>query len=136
MIEKFSVRLKHMLEIRNMKAIDLADQTGIGKSSISFYLNDKCLPKQQRLFQISKVLNCNPAFLMGIDDNPEIINKATNVLNNSEKDNLSFSLSVDEMNVIKKYRQLNSDDQEEVDAILDFKLAKIYKKSAEKEGLA
>lgn len=136
MIEKFSVRLRHMLEIRNMKAIDLADQTGIGKSSISFYLNDKCLPKQQRLFQISKVLNCNPAFLMGIDDNPEIINKATNVLNNSEKDNLSFSLSVDEMNVIKKYRQLNSDDQEEVDAILDFKLAKTYKKSAEKEGLA
>ena len=40
------------------------------------------------------------------------------------------------MNVIKKYRQLNSDDQEEVDAILDFKLAKTYKKSAEKEGLA
>lgn len=136
MIEKFSIRLKRMLDIRNMKAVDLAEKTGIGKSSISFYLNDKCLPKQQRLFQISKALNCNPAFLMGIADEPNVENKKTDNLSKTINRDIVLNISADEAELLTKYRQLDIDEREEVKAIIEMKVAKAHKKLAEKEGLA
>lgn len=131
MVEKFSARLKYMLNLRNIKASELAEQTGIGKPSISFYLNDKCLPKQQRLFQISRVLNCNPAFLMGIDDDYKVVRKRETSSDLCTK-GLNFSLSDEEMDVVQKYRQLDTVDKEEINVMLDFKLSKLK----EKEKLA
>lgn len=48
----------------------------------------------------------------------------------------SILLSSDEVEVIKKYRQLEPDDKEVVDAILDIKVEKANKKALEKEGIA
>ena len=122
MIEKFSIRLKRILDIRNMKAVDLAEKTGIGKSSISFYLNDKCLPKQPRLFQISKALNCNPAFLMGIADEPNVQNKKTDNLSKTINRDIVLNISADEAELLTKYRQLSLDDKKEINAIVNLKL--------------
>ena len=60
-------RIEEGLIIRNLKPIDLANRTGIPKASISHYLKGKVNPKQDRIYLISKALNCNPAWIMGYD---------------------------------------------------------------------
>ena len=62
-----SKRLKLALETRNMKQIDLVSATGIGKSSISTYLSGEYEPKQKNIYKISKALNVNEGWLMGLD---------------------------------------------------------------------
>lgn len=41
-----------------------------------------------------------------------------------------------EESLIKKIRQLDDDDQEELEAIIDMKITKLRKKNIEKEGIA
>ena len=48
----------------------------------------------------------------------------------------SISLSADELEIIKSYRQLAYDDKEEIKAIIDLKLSKTRKNSTEKEVVA
>lgn len=60
-------RIKQGLEIRNMKQIDLVNQTGIGKSSISTYLSGDYMPKQKNIYLMAKALNVSEAWLMGLD---------------------------------------------------------------------
>lgn len=60
-------RMREALELRKMKQIDLALQTGIGKSSISTYLTGEYNPKQKNLYKIAKALNVSETWLMGLD---------------------------------------------------------------------
>ena len=102
--------------------------------------------KKLRVEDISRISNVPigtvSKIFAGITTDPKI----STVISIAESLNVSIDyliygkretgLREEESYIIKKYRQLNTDDQEEVDAILDVKLAKTYKKSAEKEGLA
>lgn len=60
-------RLREALAIRQMKAVDLVEASGVPKSAISFYLAGKSKPKADRLYIIAKVLNINEAWLLGYD---------------------------------------------------------------------
>lgn len=60
-------RIKEGLEIRGMKQIDLAEITGISKSSISTYMNGEYEPKQKNIYKIAKALRVNEAWLLGYD---------------------------------------------------------------------
>ena len=64
----FSTRLKEALYLNNMKAADLCEATGRGKSAISQYLSGSFKPKQERLGQIARALHVSVAYLMGWDD--------------------------------------------------------------------
>lgn len=102
--------------------------------------------KKLRVEDISRISNVPigtvSKIFAGITTDPKI----STVISIAESLNVSIDyliygkretgLREEESYIIKKYRQLNTDDQEEVNAILDVKLAKTYKKSAEKEGLA
>ena len=102
--------------------------------------------KKLRVEDISRISNVPigtvSKIFAGITTDPKI----STVISIAESLNVSIDyliygkretgLREEESYIIKKYRQLNTDDQEEIDAILDVKLAKTYKKSAEKEGLA
>lgn len=102
--------------------------------------------KKLRVEDISRISNVPigtvSKIFAGITTDPKI----STVISIAESLNVSIDyliygkretgLREEESYIIKKYRQLNTDDQEEVDAILDVKLAKTYRKSAEKEGLA
>lgn len=102
--------------------------------------------KKLRVEDISRISNVPigtvSKIFAGITTDPKI----STVISIAESLNVSIDyliygkretgLREEESDIIKKYRQLNSDDQEEVDAILDVKLAKTYRKSVEKEGLA
>ena len=60
-------RLKEALAIRQMKAVDLVEASGVPKSAISFYLAGKSKPKADRLYIIARVLDVSEAWLLGYD---------------------------------------------------------------------
>lgn len=63
----FAARLREGLFLRDMTQAELAKATGLDKSSISRYLKDEYKAKQNAVYQISKVLRVDPAWLMGYD---------------------------------------------------------------------
>lgn len=65
--ESLKNRLKKALSEREMTQQDLADKTGISKSSISQYLSGYAKPKDDRVYAISLALNINEAWLLGYD---------------------------------------------------------------------
>lgn len=60
-------RIRYALDLRGMKQIELAERTGIGKSSISTYISGAYLPKQKNIYLMAKVLDVSEAWLMGAD---------------------------------------------------------------------
>lgn len=63
----FAKRFQEALNIRDMKPIDVANKTGIGKNSISYYLSGIHKPKSEYLYLIAQVLDVNAEWLMGYD---------------------------------------------------------------------
>lgn len=66
-MSKFEERLKKAMSLNNMKQIDLANKIGVNRAIISQYLSGKYKPKHDRIYELSKVLNVSPAWLMGYD---------------------------------------------------------------------
>ena len=62
-----SDRIKEALRARGKKQADLCQITKIPKSALSQYLSGAYEPKQDRIYLISKALNVNEAWLMGLD---------------------------------------------------------------------
>ena len=66
-IDTFANRLNTAMRIRNIKASELSEKTGISKSSLSEYMNGKYEAKQDGVYLLAKALNVNEAWLMGLD---------------------------------------------------------------------
>ena len=60
-------RIRQAMELREIKAVDLVQATGLGKSAISQYILGKYEPKQVAIHKIAKALNVSEAWLMGYD---------------------------------------------------------------------
>lgn len=60
-------RIQQAMDIRNMKAVDICEKTGIPKSSMSMYLSGKVEPKSDRLYKIAKCLDVAESWLLGYD---------------------------------------------------------------------
>jgi len=60
-------RLREALDRQGMKAIELSEKTGIPKSMVSYYLSGKAVPKSDRVYLISQVLDVSEAWLLGYD---------------------------------------------------------------------
>ena len=60
-------RIKTALSIRGMKQSDLCRITQMPKSALSQYISGVYEPKQDRIYLISRALNINEAWLMGLD---------------------------------------------------------------------
>lgn len=65
--DSFADRLKAAMDIRNMKAVDLAEKSGLSKSRISQYINGVYEAKQDGVYLLAKALDVNEAWLMGYD---------------------------------------------------------------------
>jgi len=76
-MEELHVRLQAALDFADMKPIDLARKTGIGKSSISQYLSGIYRAKRTNVYKMAKVLNVNPEWLEGNDVPMERMNLQT-----------------------------------------------------------
>ena len=66
-LESFAIRLNKSMKLRNIKSVELHEKTGISESLISKYLSGNALARQKKIFLLSKVLDVNPAWLMGYD---------------------------------------------------------------------
>ena len=74
--ENTSIRLKQIMDNRNLKQVDILDITKpycikydvkMNKSDISQYVSGKVEPNQEKLFILAKALGVNEAWLMGFD---------------------------------------------------------------------
>lgn len=61
----FISRLKLAMKSTKTSQCELARLSGINKGSISSYVSGKYLPKQDKIYIISKILNINPEWLSG-----------------------------------------------------------------------
>lgn len=67
LIDTFANRLNTAMRVRNIKATELAQKTGISKSSLSEYMSGKYEAKQDGVYLLAKALDINEAWLMGLD---------------------------------------------------------------------
>lgn len=107
--ELTSSRLKEALAEYGMKPQDLADRSGVSKSSISQYINGSHAPSNISSGKMGKVLNVNPMWLMGFDV-PKRKNKSQI---EAEKD---FSF-------VNKFSMLSNRDQQIVLSMMDSMLS-------------
>lgn len=99
-------RIQLALSNANMKPQELADKSGVGKASISQYVNGSHAPGNISAEKMGKILNVNPLWLMGFDvDITESTIKEEDISKNQSD---SFSLSELEKNIIRKFRLLSN----------------------------
>ena len=85
-------RLKYAMDIKDMKAIDVSNSSGIPKNSISYYLSGRSVPKSDRIYILAKLLDVSEAWLMGFDVAMERsaeqkdVDATVSLLNRIEKD--------------------------------------------------
>lgn len=63
----FAARLREAMNHRKVRAVDLAEKTGIPKGAISYYTSGKSKPKSDRLYTIAEALDVSEAWLLGYD---------------------------------------------------------------------
>ncbi len=103
-------RIKELRENKGFSRSELANLLGVTVGAISNYENEVSSPKEPILFKIMDVLNCDANYLFqDAFDMPAMKN----------------SVSVDEYEIIKKYRYLDDHGRE----MVDFTLNKEYERS-------
>lgn len=109
-------RIKNRRLALELSYQDLSDATGISKSTLQRYETGfiKKVPINQ-MEVLAKALHVTPAYLMGWEESSPV----------------PLSLTQQEETHIKKYRQLDADGKEEIDDIIDVKLAKLQRKAEE-----
>ena len=66
-VESCGQRIAKALAIKRMRQSELCKLAKIPKSSLSLYLSGAYEPKQDRIYDIARVLGVNEAWLMGYD---------------------------------------------------------------------
>lgn len=67
MEDTFANRLKKILEIRNMKQVELCEKTKLSSGLINKYLKGKAFARQDKLSVLAEALDTNEVWLMGYD---------------------------------------------------------------------
>ncbi|WP_419573291.1 helix-turn-helix domain-containing protein [Phascolarctobacterium succinatutens] len=111
-------RIRTRREQLNMSQEELAKRLGYkSRSTIAKIESGENDITQSKIVAFAKALGVKPGYLMGWEDVPEPTS--------------SLSLTQQEETHIKKYRQLDADGKEEIDDIIDVKLAKLQRKAEE-----
>ena len=64
---EFKDRLKTVMDLKGIRAVDIVEHTDIPKGAISYYISGKSQPKADRLYILAKYLNVSEAWLLGYD---------------------------------------------------------------------
>lgn len=107
-------RLRAALDAANMIPAVLSERSGVSQSSISQYLSGSHAPSNVSSGKMAEILKCNPVWLMGFDVDPAAIAPAAADGSLSPAD-----LTSPEREHIRKYRALDENGREMVDAVLD-----------------
>ena len=66
--EETARRLRSVMREKGLSQQELANKSGVTKSSISHYVNGKTIPDNFQAYKLAKVLDVAPEWLMGVDD--------------------------------------------------------------------
>ena len=66
-VATFAQRLKEIMNIRNVRARDITERTGISASKISHYLKGDYDTKQITIMKLARYLRVNEVWLIGYD---------------------------------------------------------------------
>lgn len=80
--ENFSTRLKKIMNLKGIKAVELSARTNIAKSQISHWLKGTYKAKQDSLTILAEFFDVNEAWLMGFDVPMERTNDEENIDDN------------------------------------------------------
>ncbi|HAR3763640.1 LexA family transcriptional regulator [Staphylococcus aureus] len=111
----FKDRLKQIMSERKISQSELSRRTGIGRNSISDYLNGKYEAKQDKVFELAKALNVNEAWLMGFD-----ISKNRKIENNDITSIYSKLTPPRQSNVLKYATNQLEEQNNDSDNLVDF----------------
>ncbi|HEE1571422.1 TPA: helix-turn-helix domain-containing protein [Staphylococcus aureus] len=114
-MNSFKDRLKQIMSERKISQSELSRRTGIGRNSISDYLNGKYEAKQDKVFELAKVLNVNEAWLMGFD-----ISKNRKIENNDITSIYSKLTPPRQSNVLKYATNQLEEQNNDSDNLVDF----------------
>lgn len=114
-MNSFKDRLKQIMSERKISQSELSRRTGIGRNSISDYLNGKYEAKQDKVFELAKALNVNEAWLMGFD-----ISKNRKIENNDITSIYSKLTSPRQSNVLKYATNQLEEQNNDSDNLVDF----------------
>ena len=99
MMEIFQQRFIQAKEQSGLRWIDIANQSGLDKASISQYKNGIHVPESDALYRLATVLNVSMEWLTGAE------------------------VSVDDSNILNRYHKLNAPGKLEFMRILDVLLS-------------
>ena len=102
-------RLQLALSNANMKPQELADKSGVNKSSISQYINGSHAPSNISSGKMGKILNVEPMWLMGFD-----VEMRKELSSKSAKNDMIF---------LEKFSILNERDKKIVMSMIDSMLS-------------
>lgn len=123
MKENTGIRLKKIMEERNLKQIDILNlslpycskfNVKMNKSDISQYVSGKVEPSQEKLVILGMALNVSEGWLMGLDVSP------------SRKDTVEEAQ--EDSDVLLKISMLSPEDRKTVLQLIDFMLSKKEKR--------
>lgn len=81
---KISARIKQAMEEKGMTQAELSKESGVSKSTLSEWLNDKYEPKQNNIYILSQTLGVSPTWLMGLDVEKDIKTDISTIYNQLE----------------------------------------------------
>lgn len=67
MVSSTADRLAEAIELRHTTASDLSKAVNISKSTMSYYLKGRFVPKQDKIYSLAKELRVSPTWLMGFN---------------------------------------------------------------------
>jgi len=102
-------RIRQLMDMYNLTLSDLAKRTGLAKSTLSYYINGKSIPRQEQISQIADAFNINPAWLMGYD---------VKLPYKMEQDN--FVITPEEMQMVVEYRLADENTKESISRLLAY----------------
>lgn len=114
-MNSFKDRLKQIMSERKISQSELSRRTGIGRNSISDYLNGKYEAKQDKVFELAKALNVNEAWLMGFD-----ISKNRKIENNDITSIYSKLTPPRQSNLLKYATNQLEEQNNDSDNLVDF----------------
>ena len=114
--------LKNRRLERNMSLKDVADMVGVTISTISRWESgDISNMRRDRIVSYANALAISPSIIMGWEEPP------------SKTEKSCFKLTESELALIKKYRQLDADGKEDINDLIDSKLARAERAAKEQE---
>ena len=114
-------RLREAMAIRGMRQADIIEKTGISSPAISQWLSGKSKPKQEAAFILASALGVSPVWLMGFNVEMEPIETG-------------FGLSHSEIEMVKKFRTLDTHGQHTVSLILEAEYDRVQQILAVSKG--